>query len=337
MRRPWSEENYFTEFKELLYFKTENLTYGLGKNVDFLRLIVSILSENKFSDKLKALVLRVLDMVCTSDSIVNFEILAEDDYLYKTVKQAFAEKNSLLLPVLGVCRNKYKEKRFKKLILEMLEKTSGEEDEEIRQACVNFFTYVAQRFQRNNEDVHNYIKKQYSTQGDNTSLKLTKKEIIQIAAYNPFGDDTYALLAEMFNKEEDYELKKCIISAIIGKVDSDIEKPSLQRAYLKITKEVLSWSDETIVGRWLLYIFYVQSETLLDDLDDIFDLLKNANDDVFQVFVKNYGYFCVNYNNDVIDNAWFLDELEKLIRERQHPRERKLIKEVEDIKMMLGI
>jgi len=322
-----SEEDFIKEF-EALYRRIDcsnRDVYDLHKNMDFSEFMVSVLHEDKYSDKVKAAALNLLSAFHYTESFNAFENLLEKDYLFKLTEQANKDGSILLIPAIRLCRYKSNELRFKNLIIDVLENHS--DNREVCKACMGMLVYSNSNY--DNESLFDYLQNKYKNK---ETSPLTVEEIIKIAALNRHREETFAFMAEIFSHESSLEIKKYIIKYIIDYLHTNIKRPSVQRVYREIiNKEVYEWADELLTGRWLAYCMIYHADGIFDDDEEILNFAKNADDDVFQNFTESFDNEI--YLNEIYNYGGYekLEKAKKLVEERNHPRKKKLLNIFEKI------
>lgn len=100
--------------------------------------------------------------------------------------------------------------------------------------------------------------------------------------------------------------------------------------FLNMGEKVLSWDDDKIKAKWLLYCLFTRTYDIFT-VDEIFSKVEKFNDDVFYMFFWQLGY---GEFGQKTEECYELNDKEKqriiqIIENRNHPRGEKLLEHLE--------
>lgn len=240
------------------------------------------------------------------------------------MKVPYYDEFENLLKDLETCSfNKYKSKRFAEMMIKAFR------DSPNNSIVRAVFSTVLASTNYNvdyNREVLRFIQREY-WRGDASVFSV--QFVFKIAFNNWYGEESFAFVAKVYNNEDSVDIKKEIVRKLIDYGHFGIHRPSLQRIYRKISREICTWDDEQLIGEWFAMCLRVHKETIFDDADELLDIVKTLDDDVFQVFVESLVSTFEDYSEVPVSPVWMYETLEKLVNERNHPRKRRLLNKAE--------
>lgn len=232
--------------------------------------------------------------------------------------------NSILIHCVRLLRNLDRfEHTFSMSIFNLLKTT---EDKELKSACMNYCEFIRLEWGIKS-DIYQHIIDYSLGELKQPHDKLTKEDLINLLMSKYTYETDMQHIHQLFF-DGDEEVKAFVLNGLYSYCDMDmfIYDPKMQKLFLEIFNEVLSWNDDYCTDSMLRYCLFNRTDDIFT-VDEIYDRLKDVNDDVFYMFMHGLHYEEFNPN---FHECYGLNDEEKervryIITARKHPRAHKLL------------
>jgi len=259
----------------------------------------------------------IRELIVTKANIIrNFDTLCSN--------ATSASDNSILIHCIRLLRNLDRfEYTFATPIFNLLKITI---DQELKSACMNYCEFIRLEYGLKSDtyqEIIDYTLSELKEIHDN----LTKSDLVNLLMSKCTYESDLPIIHQVFF-ENDKEVKEYIIDGFFSYCDVEmfIYDPKMQKLFMDIFDEVISWNDDYSTSSMLLYCLFTRTDDIFT-VDEIYEKLDSVNEDSFYMFMQRLHYeeFNPNFQENYELNNDEKERIKKIIKSRNHPRSRKLL------------